>query len=869
MEIFEILQGLILSASIFSKMGTGSQSGKLFFKRLYSGDNIVIQDGPTIMTVSNTFNQCPVILDRVVMGTGDNITNSCSGLANLNFYNDGGYKAFAWGKYFNNIQNYDTKTTPIFVDTYTGVTMSGFANSIGYAAPGNMIISGANNYLNSDGSYAVNDIIIGGRNNYLGDGVVSSIIGGRGNKLINPKTSENSKFSQCAITLVGGFKNCSKCSYRSVILGGRCNSLIESNINLIISGECNSFTGASTSKSCQNAIISSKTSSISYKVYNTSIFSSYKVKVNNFGPTIDYGICNNILISSQYSQILGSGSVKYNSYNSLISSVGNKIHHASYGDIIGGCKNCIYMNWEQDTNFISLKYNSIITSMNSCIQRDSQESSNFVSLGYSSIISSYISRIRSSSKNDEFKFISIIGGYCNSNNVGSSGQSLILSSMISGRKNFIQSREDEGFSSLKSSCATIIGGSFLTASGGVLIGGQKNRTRTINATIIGGYCNRSYSKILGGYCNQGLTPSIIVGSYKVQTLAGPDDTAHISGSLNCSALNRYGSIVGGINNLMIGTCDSIMLVGCCNCIDAATLSNNVKSNFIIGGNCNKFFSNSGSKCACETYRSGILGGCKNFLYKRTNTISNTVILGGSGLSSSESNSMVVPNLWVTGTMSTGSPGHFTQSFTYSHDGLTGNFSNVNDIIFVNGLVVGVTTAPIVYNDGLVFKINASSTSFDLSGVSSSVVLVNWGDLSSTTYSRSPSNTINASHTYGSIGDYIIKVHGTFSGFTASGNQVSELTEFSQLTRIKVNSSQLNTVDNTEFTSQTAWTSVDFNDSSLNLASVNNILIALDAQATVPTYVGLSQSPARIPTGGGSVSRANLIADGAVVITNWF
>jgi hypothetical protein len=231
--------------------------------------------------------------------------------------------------------------------------------------------------------------------------------------------------------------------------------------------------------------------------------------------------------------------------------------------------------------------------------------------------------------------------------------------------------------------------------------------------------------------------------------------------------------------------------------------------------------------------------------------------------------MVVPNLWVTGTMSTGSPGHFTQSFTYSHDGLTGNFSNVNDIIFVNGLVVGVTTAPIVYNDGLVFKINASSTSFDLSGVSSSVVLVNWGDLSSTTYSRSPSNTINASHTYGSIGDYIIKVHGTFSGFTASGNQVSELTEFSQLTRIKVNSSQLNTVDNTEFTSQTAWTSVDFNDSSLNLASVNNILIALDAQATVPTYVGLSQSPARIPTGGGSVSRANLIADGAVVITNWF
>jgi len=195
----------------------------------------------------------------------------------------------------------------------------------------------------------------------------------------------------------------------------------------------------------------------------------------------------------------------------------------------------------------------------------------------------------------------------------------------------------------------------LTASGGVLISGECNKSRTNYATIIGGCKNITYSKVIGGKCNEGLTPSVIIGSRQTKSLSGPDYSVHISGLINESGINKNGVILGGFGNKLNGTYNSILLTGECNRIDAFTLSDVVKNSFIIGGRCNKFFSNSVNGCACQTYQSGIIGGCKNNLYKRTNTISNTVILGACGLSSSESNSMVVKDLWVTGTMSTGSP----------------------------------------------------------------------------------------------------------------------------------------------------------------------------------------------------------------------
>ncbi len=868
MEIFEILQGLILSASIFSKMGTGSQSGKLLFKRLYGGDNILIVDGPTVITVSNTFNQCPVILDRVAMGTGDNITNSCSGLANINFYQ--GDKFFAWGKYLNNIENYASKTSSVFLDSYTGATMYGFANRIDYSSIPNMIISGSNNYLkNTINSYS--SLILGGRNNYFGNGAYSVIIGGRGNKTLKSELSTGSKFDQLFVSITGGFKNCIARSELSTILGGKGNNISNSPENLIISGLSSSITTATTSLfPRQNIIVSGQNNSIYQGTSNITILSSCSVKIKtDLESPASFRTSGDIVISSNSSEILASSSVAYSSFNSLITGYSNKIINSNYNDIIGGCENCIYMNWDQDTSFISLKYNSIITSIRSCIQRGSPQSNDFTTIGYSTIISSYKSEIKSSEKNDEFKFISIIGGSYNCNYLRpSSAQRVLQSSIISGKNNIIQSRDDKQFSDPGFTYATTIGGRFLTASGGVLISGECNKSRTNYATIIGGCKNITYSKIIGGKSNVGLTPSVIIGSRQTKSLSGPDYSVHISGLINESGINKNGVILGGFENKLNGTYNSILLTGECNRIDAFTLSDVVKNSFIIGGRCNKFFSNSVNGCACQTYQSGIIGGCKNNLYKRTNTISNTVILGACGLSSSESNSMVVKDLWVTGTMSTGSPGHFTQSFTYSYDGLTGNFSNVNDIIFINGLVVGITTAPVVYNSAVKYKVNTSSDQVYIYGVSSSVILVNWGDQTSNTYSVTGGSLVTPTHNYPVQTEYLITIHGTFSGLTGSFF-TTELIEFSQLRSISCNSSNLDTVGNTEFTQQTAWEYVNFNGSSLDLTSVNNILIALDAQATVPTYVGLSQSPAQIPTGAGSASRAQLIADGATVVTNWF
>jgi hypothetical protein len=754
-----------------------------------------------------------------------------------------------------------------------------------------MMISGYNNF--SLGFFDYNlvnsklfdryQLWLGGAKNVIINAYQSAIIGGFTNSIsafrISPSVVQETRNSM----IVGGSGNRHIATNTSVILSGKNNIFFGSTFSgnrtsysTIVSGSGNRVSGTQSDlvkgneSISQISIISSKESCFNNSVFNSSFISNDRVcLLTNFSSNCCFD-SNTILTSAN------SGISNFKNYthctkvNNLISTPNSIIFGNIYSTIISGNSNCLSANLVSGTGGTD-RFNSIVASRFSCLYTERKQGTD--SVKYNSLISSYFSKIQTINLNDKtlgpICFNTIIGGMSHSFdrtlfNTPLFGCSNYVS-WIGGRCNLLKFRGD-GTTFIAGICSYSDCG---YGGGGTIIGGYRNKTIGTNSTAISGRRNRSYaySSVIGGCYNASVKRGLVISSYLSYS---NDGTPIITTKNSCATSNKSSAIVSGCYNRIYDSVNSSIIGGRYNNFTGVPGSNTLCNLFIIGGSENTFKFCT-SNCTCRTYDSGIIGGCKNSLFVPTpgSSICGTVILGACGLSSSEGSTTVVKNLWITGTLSTGSPLHFNPNFTYSHDGLTGNFSNVNDIIFVNGLVVGVTTDPIVYNAGLVFKITASSTSFDLTGVSSSVVLVNWGDLSSTTYSRSPSNTVNASHTYGSIGDYIIKVHGTFSGFTASGNQVTELTEFSQLTRIKVNSSQLNTVDNTEFTSQTAWTLVDFNDSRLNLTSVNNILVALDAQATVPTYVGLSQSPARIPTGGGSVSRANLIADGAVVITNWF
>jgi hypothetical protein len=921
MEFFELISQLLMAASIFQKMGTGSQSGKLFFKKLYSGDNIIMSEGPNTITVSNTFTQTPIVQNRVVIGTGDNITSSYdAGFYSLSFCKNS-YQSFLFN--LSHMANYNTSLSPIFYEPYTKQPQTVGKSNTQKGTYNTLLISGMNNSA-CPSSGIKDSIIIGGRFNSFKQTFnqkFSSMIGGLGNSFTN-----NEDLFQCNdasptedtiyySSIIGGQRNCISRSSNSVIIGGDRNKLLGPtatgrNLNSTIIGGCCNFISFVQSIECvrDSIIVSGNKNCLRQGVNNSAIVGSEcsTIGISQNYPSIptpeSYSVRNSLILSGRCNTI-NTCAVEatgiYNSYltsnsnNSIITGYKNIIQSSSYNTIVSGEQNVIQLFGESDNLY--LKQNTILSSPFSCIIHAGEiDGPGAMSSKFNTIISSRDSKLVSLiPKFGQFLITSIIGGNSNCTICTRLCSSFFkYSSFIGGCKNFIQTADDIDFVAnlSKWTNATVIGGSGLSASG-VSIGGRLNRTRTITSTILGGILNNSAGKIISSKRSCGPTSSIIVSGYKFYSgkNSGFDDCiVSVGGCCGESDANKNSVFISTYRGRLQGTQNTILIGGSKNCVVSPTPVAPSNNNFIIGGGNNFFRSN----CALNNFNaqdilnSGILGGQFNVLYKNgVNPLQNTVILGATGMSTSSSNTMVVKNMWITATLSTGSPGHFTQSFTYSLDGITGNFLNPSNIRFVNGIVVAIDGQKVDYNEKLQFSVSpgapggaSPSFTFSVSQVTSPEILVQWGINSSATYSGT---SITAGYSYSSTTNRTITVFGTFSGFTYSLQEtfgygsIQDISRYGSVNRITVTgsfffggSSNFNT---SAFTSVNNWQYINFSRNNFTVANVNSILTYLDSLpvGTVTDVLLFSQSTPAIPTGAGSASRAQLLSEGVNVITDWF
>jgi len=225
-----------------------------------------------------------------------------------------------------------------------------------------------------------------------------------------------------------------------------------------------------------------------------------------------------------------------------------------------------------------------------------------------------------------------------------------------------------------------------TSSRSVILGGQCNSFYN-NELHLGPYDVYSNSTIIGGYCNQinQMSPGSIIGG----------------GFQNCISDISVGSgIIGGLNNFICYSTGSVISGGYLNCIYESRYSflsgcyNKIlSSNYSnISGNCNKIceYSNysaiQGGFCniiSCDSCMSSIIGGNKNIVGSQS---CNSVIIGGQNLTlDMQCETVLVPNLWVSGSFSSDCGLNF---------GLSGNFvgigSSFTQICVVNGMIVSIT-----------------------------------------------------------------------------------------------------------------------------------------------------------------------------------
>lgn len=346
--IFDILPQLILATSpacVFAGMGSGSQSGKLTFKKIFSGEGVnIVQDENSLMfQVTGGSKAIGIDSCEVVMGdTSTGITGSA---------------------HIKVCEAYKAITGVGIISGTFSPTAYGLCNRV----PSSLIIGGRTNYIN-EYSYCSN--IIGGTinsvcassspNTYYG-----TILGGRCNKICEGynNTSGTIITSQCSSIfcapisslIVGGFKNsiCSGTPYVSII-GGCCNRLCDIRYSSIINS-CYSTVSANFVTSI-NSIGTTKLESIMFVdiggygnvsqcILNRQFASISNKQVNNARCSRDTSIISTCTSCADRATA-----------SSIISSICSGINDSIYGSIISSCKSCI--------SGCNNCFNSIISSYN-------------------------------------------------------------------------------------------------------------------------------------------------------------------------------------------------------------------------------------------------------------------------------------------------------------------------------------------------------------------------------------------------------------------------------------------------------------------------------------------------------------------------
>jgi hypothetical protein len=585
-DIFNFINSIlpestILAATIFSGMGSGTQSGKLLFKGLCSDTNISISQDSTSVKICDTSSPVIIAVDDAKVAIGDVYGNLTASIFSVNTTWESISKPDTYkGLILSNVppQSY------YFYNSWCSLIVAGRKSTAKGKFSGSTIIGGYDNTLNSQ-----NSSIIGGVNN----GILSrssTILGSCGSVICNGPFIQPSPQDIPDSTIVS--------SIQSVICNSvRNNSIIGSNLSCQINSKgtsivssCYSLLGyVSKSIECsvsysadisgfKNTICAKMNKSKSSDAYNSIISSnkSYTCGIKNSTIISNHKSC---ICDSELSTIISGqcNDIRSATSSSILGGYYNKIFSSKYSSIFGGCHNSVdKSNYSSIfTSKSSYPYpNLIYDSCNSSIM--ASEKSKICNSCFSTILSSCYGHINNSKFSTLYtrtvpptpnidKSCNVFLVSINYSCICDSDNSMMI---VTDSQNYIK----------KSTGAAIIGSqkNIIITEIGPIIGKQPpGENRGENNIIHGSYkswiceytcgvhvsCNNLVSAAIGGTVCASANSGVI-GSY--QARVGPSSKNSLivgSGNYSCMSGSTNSVIIGSLGVTMSGSINSAIVAG--------------------------------------------------------------------------------------------------------------------------------------------------------------------------------------------------------------------------------------------------------------------------------------------------------------------
>lgn len=661
-NIFEILPELILGAGpfcVFKGMGTGKDSGKLLFKKIYSDGGLSITEDASSLDLSASGGSTDAIdICEIAFGTsttpgvtssmfqvcesqktlhsfsiigGDNLGNS-----NYHLYNNTDSTIIVGGNRVNvNVFSRNSVIAGGYVTKLIGPGSTNHENTTSVAGYRNYFECSSNSAMLSN-FYSLfrNSCNVTTISNYYSQILFTDggfFLGERSYSSGNVKIPTNNS----RITVLGG-----------KLKGGQYSYVLRSDNSLILNGG-KLYDSKSTSifgklNIICNSNYSAITSGHNGRIYQgcfSTIMNGYSNKIINTGA---FSVCNSTILNGYKNYIR----YKPGYSNSISNSI---IVHGSY-NIIYGCKNNAILNGvsndirHKPPNECS-KNNVIINGANSCIRA-----------GCNSVLSAKFGRLES---NNSVLISSVDAGSSEQTVVVSANSvslNLTIGEDFSGIRTFMNSGCNNSIFSV--GCGT----------SSVSIGSVIANDRIRNSSII---------TLQGTVSISGTVSNSIVVAFCESEICGRTQSLNLGISRN-----TYSSAIIGNRSKLINACESVIISGKMNQIETANRS------VIIGGYNNAIdgFSiadQSKNSSFITVFDSVILGGHNNSIQRKNSNPYPMIIIGGS-FSSICGTFSIVPNLdarefsvWDRNTLTT-------------TNGLTDQKTNINSITVCKGILISWT-----------------------------------------------------------------------------------------------------------------------------------------------------------------------------------
>jgi hypothetical protein len=311
-NVFEILPELILGAGpfcVFKGMGTGKDSGKLLFKKIYTDGGLSITEDENSLDLSATgISDTAVCLRKIAFGcsTGNGLTSSVFASLEGNLPQCDSVQCISIIGGSNNCNYVGISGTN--QDNRTSLVVGGSQNKI-KQGPGHVIIGGYQNYIKSQCQNSIvssesalidNSIcssVLSSHSGKIYDSCSSSILSSYGSKIYNSRNSsifgytskiKNSQFTSTLgclnealgtkLTFISGYRNCGSTSSITSILNGKQNIICKfcTFESSIVNGYSNFIVGAS-----QSVILNGTSNRLSNQNMTNKTYVSFQSSILN------------------------------------------------------------------------------------------------------------------------------------------------------------------------------------------------------------------------------------------------------------------------------------------------------------------------------------------------------------------------------------------------------------------------------------------------------------------------------------------------------------------------------------------------------------------------------------------------------------